>query len=229
MEFASEMVVKATVRKLKLAEVPTTLSPDGRSRPPHLRSWRDGWRHLRFLLLFSPRWLFLYPGFALFIAGLLTLALLSVEPRTIAGVTFDIHTMLYSSAAMTIGFQAMQFWAFAKIYGMREGIVPWDPGFRSIVSIVTLERGLLASAVLLFAGVAISVYALSSWGLVAFGALQPSDTMRFVIPAVTAILLSFQIVYGTFFLSVLEIRGAPTMPDETGLESSREDLKGTGN
>jgi glycosyltransferase involved in cell wall biosynthesis len=215
MEFASEMVVKATVHKLKMAEVPTTLSPDGRSRPPHLRSWRDGWRHLRFLLLFSPRWLFLYPGFALFATGLLVMALLFTKPRTIAGMTFDIHTMVYASAAISIGFQSMQFWVFAKVYGMREGIVPLDSWFRSTVTVLTLERGLIASAILLFVGVAASVDALSSWSFASFGALQPSDTMRLVIPSVTAILLGFQIAYGAFFLSVLEIRATPATPEQT--------------
>ena len=209
MEFASEMVVKATIYKLKIAEVPTTLSPDGRSRPPHLRSWRDGWRHLRFLLLFSPRWLFLYPGFGVFVAGLLGMVLLSRQPLTLGTVTFDIHTLLYASAATTVGFQSIQFWVFAKIYGMREGIVPSDPWFRSIVSVITLERGLIFGAVLLLAGVGVGIYALSSWGLASFGSLEPSDTMRLVIPSVTAILLAFQIAYGAFFLSVLEIRASP--------------------
>jgi glycosyltransferase involved in cell wall biosynthesis len=207
MEFASEMVVKATVHKLRIAEVPITLSPDGRSRAPHLRSWRDGWRHLRLLLLFSPRWLFLYPGFTLFVTGLLAMVWLSLKPRSIAGVILDIHTLLYASAAVTVGFQSVQFWIFAKIYGMREGIVPEDPWFRSVVGIVTLERGLMAGAALLFAGVAAAAYAVSSWGLAAFGPLSPSDTMRIVIPSVTAILLAFQLAYGTFFISVLEIRG----------------------
>lgn len=227
MEFASEMVVKATVNRLTITEVPTTLSPDGRSRPPHLRSWRDGWRHLRFLLLFSPRWLFLFPGFALFMIGLFAMALLSLGPRTIGSVTFDIHTLLYASAAMTVGFQSMQFWMFAKIYGMREGIVPLDPEFRSLVSVVTLERGLVFGGILLLAGVATSIYALSSWGLAAFGPLQPTDTMRLVIPSVTAILLAFQIAYGSFFLSVLEIRARPSMPSETQLESAQQVSKET--
>src|ERR1700761_8487272 len=114
MEFASEMVVKATINKLRFAEVPIKLHPDGRSRPPHLRSWRDGWRHLRFLLLFSPRSLFLYPGFIMFAAGLLAMAWLLPGSRTVGGVTFDIHTLLYAAMLVAIGFQSMFFWAFAK-------------------------------------------------------------------------------------------------------------------
>ena len=114
MEFATEMVVKATVAKLRLTEVPTTLSPDGRGRPSHLRSWRDGWRHLRFLLLFSPRSLFLYPGFGLFAIGCLAMAWLLPQPRQLGKVGFDVHTLLYASLAVVVGFQSMMFWVSAK-------------------------------------------------------------------------------------------------------------------
>jgi glycosyltransferase involved in cell wall biosynthesis len=193
MEFASEMVVKATVSKLKIAEVPTILSPDGRSRPPHLRSWRDGWRHLRFLLLFSPRWLFLYPGITLFVIGLLAMVWLLPAPRVINGVTLDAHTLVYASLAVTVGFQSILFWMFAKVYGMRAGIVPWAPWFRALMGAVTLEAGLIAGAVLLFFGITLAIYALSSWDLAGFGVLRPSDTMRIVIPSATAILLAFQL------------------------------------
>ncbi|HEX3756513.1 MAG TPA: glycosyltransferase family 2 protein [Rhizomicrobium sp.] len=206
MEFASEMVVKATIAQLPITEVPTTLSPDGRSRPPHLRSWRDGWRHLRFLLLFSPRWLFLYPGMAMFILGLLVMAWLLPAPRVVGGVTFDIHSLLYASLAVVIGFQSMLFWVFAKIYGMREGIVPPDPRFLSLSRIVTLESGLIAGGILLLLGLALGVLALGSWRGEAFGALLPRETMRLVIPSATDILLAFHFAYGAFFISVLEIR-----------------------
>jgi glycosyltransferase involved in cell wall biosynthesis len=207
MEFASEMVVKATIRGLRIAEVPTTLSPDGRSRPPHLKSWRDGWRHLRFLLLFSPRWLFLYPGFGLFVAGVLAMAWLLPSSRQVAGVTLDIHTLFYASLAVVVGFHSMLFWLFAHLYGMREGLVPPDdPRFNRLMQWMTLEYGLIAGAVLLLAGLALGVLALSAWGNAAFGNLSPEATMRLVIPSGTAILLAFQIAYGAFFVSVLEIR-----------------------
>jgi glycosyltransferase involved in cell wall biosynthesis len=206
MEFASEMVVKATIANLPIAEVPTTLSPDGRSRPPHLRSWRDGWRHLRFLLLFSPKWLFLYPGLAFFIMGLATMAWLLPHPRTIGGVTLDIHTLLYASLGVVVGFQSMQFWTFAKVYGMREGIVPRDTRFRAVMDVLTLEIGLIAGLLLLVLGLALAVYALASWNFAGLGNLRPVETMRLVIPSATSILLAFQIAYGAFFLSVLEIR-----------------------
>ena len=206
MEFASEMVVKATIQRLRITEVPTTLSPDGRSRPPHLRSWRDGWRHLRFLLLFSPRWLFLFPGAALFLVGLAMMAWLLPEPRKVGSVTLDIHTLFYAALAVIVGFHSMLFWVFTKVYGMREGIVPPDPRFSAMMRLMTLEVGLITGGVLLLLGLALGVYALSAWGNTAFGVLSPERAMRLVIPSGTAILLAFQIAYGAFFLSVLEIR-----------------------
>ena len=214
MEFASEMVIKATIGGLRITEVPTTLSPDGRSRPPHLRSWRDGWRHLRFLLLFSPRWLFLYPGLVSLIAGALTMLWLLPGPRVVSGITLDIHTLLYASLAVNVGYQAIQFWTFTKIYGMRERIVPPDPWFHRVMGIATLERGLIAGLVLLLLGLGIGIAAVSAWDTTSFGALSPSATMRLVIPSATAILLAFQTAYGAFFLSVLEIRASRPGTDE---------------
>jgi glycosyltransferase involved in cell wall biosynthesis len=208
MEFASEMVVKATLRGLAIAEVPTTLSPDGRGRPPHLRSWRDGWRHLRFLLLFSPRWLFFYPGIALFLTGLSMLAWLLPAPRHLGSVGFDIHTLFYASLAVVVGFQSMLFWMFARIYGAREGIVPSDPWFNSVVGVFTLEAGLLSGAAMLLGGIVLGFYALGSWGAENFGALPPDVAMRLVIPSGTLILLGFQTAYSAFFMSVLEIRAS---------------------
>ncbi len=205
MEFASEMVVKATLRQLRMTEVPTVLSPDGRSRPPHLRSWRDGWRHLRFLLLFSPSWLFLYPGYALLLAGLWVTAWLLPQERSVGGVHFDIHSLLYASIAMVVGLQSVLFWVFTKLYAMREGLLPEDAGFRAMLGRITLERGLIAGGLLLVVGVLLGSFALGVWGQAAFGALQPERTMRLVIPSATAILLGFQLIYGCFFISVLEI------------------------
>lgn len=206
MEFASEMVIKATIGGLRITEVPTTLSPDGRSRPPHLRSWRDGWRHLRFLLLFSPRWLFLYPGFTLFVLGVLGMAWLLPAPRMVGSVTLDIHTLIYAALAVNLGFEAMLFWSFAKVYGMRERIVPPDPWFRRTIGLLTLERGLILGGLLLLFGVGLTVVAIAKWDIENFGGMVPAQAMRLVIPASTAILLAFQIAYGAFFLNVLEIR-----------------------
>ena len=214
MEFALEMVVKATNNKLRITEVPTTLSPDGRNRPPHLRSWRDGWRSLRFYLLFSPRWLFLYPGTAMFLGGVLVMAWLLLGPLTIGRIDFDIHTLLYAVVAVIIGVQSIQFWIFAKIYGMREGIVPPDPWFSSLIAkVVRLEYGLIAGGILLLVGLGLGVYAVGYWGSVGFGALNPERTMRLVIPSAAAIILAFQIIYGAFFVSVLDIRMSRTAPE----------------
>ncbi len=206
MEFAIEMVVKATNAKIKVTEVPTTLDPDGRSRPPHLKTWRDGWRTLRFLLLFSPRWLFLYPGFALFCLGLIGMAWLLPATRRVGSVSFDIHTLLYASLAVTAGFQSMQFWVFAKIYGTRVGIVPRDPWFRRVIGAATLEIGLITGMILLLIGLVLAVLAVSAWDSAGFGELPYAQTMRLAIPSATAIMLAFQTAYGAFFVSVLEIR-----------------------
>ena len=211
MEFASEMLVKATIRGLAVSEVPTTLSPDGRGRPSHLRSWRDGWRHLRFLLLFSPRWLFFYPGCLLFLCGLAAMAWLLPAPRRVGHVTLDIHTLFYASLAVVVGFQSMLFWVFVRIYGAREGIVPSDPWFRSIVSVLTLEAGLICAVAMLLGGIALGGYALGSWGSENFGALATTQAMRLVIPSGTLILLGFQTVSSAFFISVLEIRATRSL------------------
>jgi glycosyltransferase involved in cell wall biosynthesis len=206
MEFASEMVVKATIHHLKIAEVPTTLSPDGRTRPPHLRSWRDGWRHLRFLLLFSPRWLFLYPGIGLMVSGAIMMAWLLPAERTVGGVTLGIHTVFYASLGVVVGFHSALFYIFARLYGMREGLAPPDQRFLRMTRVLTLEAGLLAGLALLLIGLTLAVLAVSAWTETAFGALRPESAMRLVIPSGTCILLAFQTAYGAFFLSVLEIR-----------------------
>jgi hypothetical protein len=203
MEFASEMVVKATLMGLRIAEVPTTLSPDGRSRPPHLRSWRDGWRHLRFLLLYSPRWLFLVPGAALMAIGLVAGALLVAGPLRVAGVTFDVHTLLYAGAAVVIGFQSIVFAVFTKSFAINEGLLPDDPRMRRMFERVHLETGIVVGALLVLVGLAVSVTALSSWGATAFGELNPKQMLRLVVPAIVALTLGFQIVLASFFLSVL--------------------------
>jgi glycosyltransferase involved in cell wall biosynthesis len=206
MEFASEMVVKATLRRLRIAEVPTTLSPDGRSRPPHLRTWRDGWRYLRFLLLYSPRWLFLYPGLALILMGLLTGLLILPGPLTFGSVHFDVHTMLYAAMAVVIGFQAVIFALFTKVFAVSEGLLPEDARLNRLLRWVKLEVGLMTGALLLLFGLGASVYALSDWGMHSFGPLDPFKVMRGIIPAVTALVLGCQIILSSFFLSVLRLR-----------------------
>ena len=206
MEFASEMVVKATLQGMRIAEVPTILSRDGRTRPPHLRTWRDGWRHLRFLLLYCPRWLFLYPGALLMVLGLACGVWLLPGPRTVGGVTFDVHTILYAALAVNVGFQAINFAAFTKIYAISEGLLPQDPGLQKFFRYISLEVGLIIGVLLIILGGIGSVFALSSWGDRSFGPLDPSKMLRLVVPAVTAVTLGFQIVLSSFFLSVLGLR-----------------------
>jgi glycosyltransferase involved in cell wall biosynthesis len=206
MEFASEMVVKATLLGMRVTEVPTTLSPDGRSRPPHLRSWRDGWRHLRFLLLYSPRWLFLYPGILLMMLGFGVGAWILPGPREVAGVTLNVHTLLYAGAAVSIGFQSIVFAVFTKVFAISVGLLPDDPRLSRLFRYVTLETGLLAGGTLLAIGLGGSLWALSSWSTSSFGELDPSQTQRIVIPSITAMTLGLQVVLSSFFLSVLGLR-----------------------
>ena len=203
MEFASEMVIKASLRRMKIAEVPVTLSPDGRSRPPHLRTWRDGWRHLRFMLLFSPRWLFLYPGLALFVAGGATGAVLETGPKHIGAVNFDIHTLLLAAFACLIGYQLIVFAVFTKVFAMEQGFHPPNPGYRALFRYVHLETGLAVGALLFLLGVAGTVVSVLSWGAVGFGNLDPRLTMREVIPAAVLLTLGVQTIFASFFLSIL--------------------------
>ena len=203
MEFASEMVVKATLLGMRVAEVPTTLSPDGRSRAPHLRTWRDGWRHLRFLLLYSPRWLFFYPGVALLLSGLAASLWILPAPRMVAGVTFDVHTLLYASASVLLGYQSIAFAFFTKIFAIQEGLLPEDPRLNRMFEWITLEVGLAVGFLLVALGLGGSFWALSEWSARSFGELSPTRILRIVIPSVLALTLGFQIVLSSFFLSVL--------------------------
>jgi glycosyltransferase involved in cell wall biosynthesis len=203
MEFASETVVKASLHGLRITEVPTTLSVDGRNRPPHLRSWRDGWRHLRFLLLYSPRWLFLYPGLLLMIVGAVVSGWLLVGPRVVDGITLDVHTFLYAAIAIVIGYQTVIFAIFTKVFAITERLLPEDPRLKTLFRYIKLETGILAGILLLAAGIGLSVYALSFWSSRSFGPLDPSQTLRLVIPAVTLIALGLQTVLSSFFLSIL--------------------------
>ena len=206
MEFASEMVVKATLNRMRIAEVPTTLSPDGRSRPPHLRSWRDGWRHLRFLLLYSPRWLFLYPGVLLMLFGLFFGLMLLRGPVYVGKVAFDVQTLLYSAVAVVIGFQAVVFAVFTKTFAIMEGLLPEDPRLSRVMQYVTLEVGLIVGSLLIVMGLGSSIYAVSYWNAHSFGALEPRETLRLIIPSVTALTLGCQIVLSSFFMSILGLR-----------------------
>jgi glycosyltransferase involved in cell wall biosynthesis len=203
MEFAVEMVVKATLLGLRIGEVPTTLSPDGRSRPPHLRTWLDGWRTIRFMLLYSPRWLFFYPGALLILFGMAMGIWLYPGPRTVGNVTFDAHTFLYAAMAILIGFQAICFGLFARTFAITEGLLPEDAMLDVFFRTFTLETGLAVGAALAAGGLAGSVYAVNAWRLQGFGPLDFSRTLRIVIPSATAITLGFQTVLSSFLVSIL--------------------------
>ena len=205
MEFASEMVVKATLHGIAIDEVPTTLSPDGRDRKPHLRPWRDGWRHLRFLLIYSPRWLFLYPGLALTAAGLSLFAWLLPGVRHIGAVALDVHTLVYAGGLVIVGLQATLFAVFSKMIGMNLRLLPPDPLFARVVGFFSLERGLVLGAALFIAGLAGSVYALAQWHGAAFGPQQPQQLMRIVVPSLTAIVSGLEFVFASFFMSVIQL------------------------
>lgn len=211
MELASEIVLKACVLGMRIAEVPTTLSPAGRSRPPHLRSWRDGWRHLRFMLIYSPRWLFLYPGLALMCAGAAVGLWLLPGPRPVGRVTFDVHTLLYAALAVLIGFQAVLFALFTKVYAETEQLLPPDPRLARLARWFTLEVGLGIGFGLIALGVGGSVFAVRTWLEVSFGPLEPRAVLRMIIPSILALTLGCHIVLASFFLSVLRLprrRGA---------------------
>lgn len=203
MEFSTEMVVKATLFHLKIAEIPTTLSPDGRDRAPHLRTWRDGWRYLRFMLIYSPRWLFLYPGILLMVAGIALGGWLMPGPRTVGTITLDYHTLLFAAMAILIGFQSINFATFTKIFAVSEHLLPEDPRLTKAFRYITLETGLILGALLILAGAAIWISGVSYWKSHGFGSLDPDHTMRIVIPGFVSLTLGTQIILSSFFLSVL--------------------------
>lgn len=206
MEFASEMVVKATIFKLNITEVPTTLSKDGRTRPPHLRTWRDGWRHLRFLLIYSPRWLFLYPGLFLMLLGFIMSILIVQGPVDVFNrVYFDTNTLLYAGAFIIVGYQAVSFGVFTRAYAVQAGFLPVKDSLTKAFNIVSLEAGLIAGLFILLAGLSGTFYSLYVWEESNFGQLDYSKILRIVIPSVIAIILGLQTVLSSFLLSVLSV------------------------
>ena len=206
MEYASEMVVKATMYGLKMTEVPTTLSPDGRSRAPHLRSFRDGWRHLKFLLLHSPNWLFLYPGMVFCVLGLIMTAALMFGPVQIGGVVFDIHTMLYGSAMIMIGTNMIFFSLFTRIYAIRTNFIPTKESVATKLANVTTEKGAVAGVLLTLAGIAMTIAAFVIWKDTSFGNLNPQEMMRMTIPALTLMVVGIEMIFASFFIGILNIK-----------------------
>jgi hypothetical protein len=207
MEFASEMVIKATFKSLRIVEVPITLHPDGRSRPPHLKPWRDGWRHLRFMLIYSPRWLFLVPGLVLAILGLVSGAALAVSsPLRVGGIAFDAGTLAVASLFVIIGGQLVAFAFFTKVFAIGEGLLPQDAKFSRVFHYFSLEKGIVLGLLVLLLGVGLLGHALWVWKEVRFGIMPFGENLRRLIPAVTLVALGIQIVFSSFFLSILGLR-----------------------
>ena len=206
MEFASEMIVKATLAGWRIAEVPTVLSPDGRLRAPHLRSWRDGWRHLRFLLMMSPRWLMLYPGACLIGIGVAAEIVILRGPLIIGGVGFDIHTMLYAAGAAILGVQLVLFSLLARAIGVLKSDLPMTGRFRLFLRVFTLERGILLGLSLGLAGFGLAVYSVMDWAHARLAALDPATMMRVAIPSVTLMLAGAEIVFSSFLLGFIDVR-----------------------
>jgi hypothetical protein len=218
MEFASEMVIKATLKRLKITEVPITLHKDGRSRPPHLKPWRDGWRHLRFMLLFSPRWLFLAPGLLLTGFGGIAALALSYESLHLRGIAFDVGTLMVACMAVIIGFQLVAFAFYTKVFAIAEGLLPDDPKLARAFKIFTLEKGIVAGLVVLLAGMVLLVHALWIWRQAGYGILSPEDNLRRLIPAVTLVVIGVQVIFSSFFMSALGLkttsRKPPALPED---------------
>lgn len=206
MEFAPEMIIKASLFGARIAEVPITLYPDGRkSHAPHLRTFRDGWRTLRFFLLYSPRWLFLIPGLLLISLGLIGYAV-AMPGMTFNGVTFDAHTLLFASLAILCGYQSSLFAIFSKTFAVSEGLIPEDRRLTRFFEVINLERGLIISGVTLVFGIALLAAAVNQWRLTGFGNLDYAETMRLVVPGVTLTALGFQTTLSSFFVSILGLR-----------------------
>lgn len=203
MEFASEMVVKATLQGLPITEVPTTLSPDGRSRPPHLRSWRDGWRHLKFLLTFAPRWLFFYPGMVLTTMGLLVLGLLMAGSVSVGPVELGVHTLLYAAGSTLVGLQLFFFGVLARLFGEREGY--WPPSWKleQFLAVFTVDRGAQIGGALIVMGLVLGGLAVSRWSAGAYGAMNPEQLMRLVVPSVLGLTAGMQVLFSAFFIGLL--------------------------
>lgn len=206
MEFASEMIVKAHLLHLKIAEVPIVLYPDGRSRKPHLKTWSDGWRHLRFLLLYSPNWLFLIPGLILMSLGIILSVALIAKPIHLQKITLDVHTLLYASALVVTGFQFVVFYGLTKVFAVTQNLRPKSRRYDRWLALLSLEKGLICGAVLIVSGLGFSLYGCAIWYNRDFGQLETSQTLRIIIPAVTLLILGVQIILYSFFLSILGLK-----------------------
>ena len=216
MEFASEMVIKGTLKGLKVSEVPVTLRKDGRSRPPHLKPWRDGWRHLRFMLIYSPRWLFLVPGLLLSALGIFLSTALAVKDIQVGGVQLNVGTLMMACMSVVVGFQLVAFAFYTKVFAIAEGLLPEDPKLTRVFKIFTLEKGIVAGLLVLLAGLVMFLRALWLWKQANFGILPSTEeNLRRLIPAATLILLGVQSIFSSFFMSVLGLKTVKRQPPES--------------
>lgn len=206
MEFAYEMIIKATLHGWRIAEVPITLHKDGRTHPPHLRTWQDGWRTLRFMLLYSPYWLFFVPGCVLFFLGAVCGAVLLVSPVQLFGVGFDTNTLLVCAMVVLMGFKLIVFAVSGKLFAVVEGLLPEDPHLNKLFGSLNLEKGVLIGVLLVMLGLGLLIWSLYYWHGYHFGALSYPKSLRMVIPGVTAITLGFEVIFSSFFLSILGLR-----------------------
>lgn len=206
MEFASEMVVKSAMKGMKIAQVPVTLYKDGRSRPPHLRSWRDGWRHLRFMLLYSPRWLFLIPGITLFLFGGLLGGALLLRGVQIGDIILGTNTLLVAAMSVLVGFQLILFAVFTKIFAISEGLLPEDTRLIKLNRYINLEVGLLAGLLVTLTGFGFILSAFMYWKAHGYGPISYPDSLRMTIPGITAFIMGIEIIFSSFFLSILGMK-----------------------
>ncbi len=205
MEYASEMVVQATLHELKICEVPTTLKKDGRDRPPHLRSWSDGWRHLTFLLMHAPNWLFLYPGILLFLVGIFLSAKIIIDPIIINDITFDVNTLVYSAIATIIGFQLVLFYVLTIKYATKTKLIPITKIDKRLIKF-TMNRGIFIGAISFLIGLIGSIIAIIIWYNTGFGDLESSRMLRLTIPMLILFVCGIQLMFSSFFLGILEIK-----------------------
>jgi hypothetical protein len=206
MEFASEMIVKSHLLNLKIVEVPIILHKDGRNRKPHLNTWSDGWRHLRFLLLYSPKWLFFFPGIIMITLGFVFSTLLIISPIKVLNVTFDVHTLLYTTSLLLIGFQFVIFYGFTKVFAVTQNLLPKSSRYNLLFKHINLEKGLILGFFTTLIGVILSIYGFSIWSKENYGVLEVQTTLRIIIPAVTTIIIGVQIILFSFFFSILGLK-----------------------
>jgi glycosyltransferase involved in cell wall biosynthesis len=206
MEFASEMIVRAALNKMKIVEVPTILYTDGRTRPPHLKTWQDGWRHLRFLLMFSPKWLFLYPGLLIILISLFFGTILFIKPIEVNGIVLDLNTLIIASFTLLVGVQFVFFHFFARLYSITSGLIPSNESFEKVFRFFTLEKGLIAGLIISVTGATVLIYNFISWSSSGFPDLVPTYFVRRIISGIVPFALGIQIITFSFIFSIISLK-----------------------